>query len=95
MPPPILCVWRGRGYVKRNVALSDKNEYSAATFTITGNADLDLFFTDCSTPSDAIADTFLRLSERTDGPLAVNFLAGIGRTGNVNKLLCLSLNPPS
>jgi cell division cycle 14 len=43
----------------------------------------DLFFTDCSTPSDAIVDMFLRIAEEQEGALAVHCLAGLGRTGTL------------
>jgi len=43
----------------------------------------DLFFTDCSSPSDAIVDKFLKISEAQVGALAVHCLAGLGRTGTL------------
>ncbi len=43
----------------------------------------DLFFADCSTPSDAIVDKFLRIAEEQEGSLAVHCLAGLGRTGTL------------
>lgn len=43
----------------------------------------DLFFIDCSTPSDAIVEKFLKAAELTEGALAVHCLAGLGRTGTL------------
>jgi len=40
----------------------------------------DLFFADCSTPSDAIVDKFLRIAEEQEGSLAVHCRADLGRT---------------
>ena len=80
-PSDYMDVFRVKG-IKAVVRLN-KNEYAAATFTDAGIAHHDLFFTDCSTPSDAIADKVLRISERTDGPLAVHCIAGLGRTGTL------------
>ena len=37
-------------------------------------------FTDWSTASDSIVDNFLRVSETSEGALAVHCLAGLGRT---------------
>jgi hypothetical protein len=51
-------------------------EYNAAEFRRAGFQHHDLFFTDCSTPSDEVVDRFLRISESTDGIVAVHCLAG-------------------
>jgi len=61
----------------------NKKEYDREPLVRAGFAHHDLFFTDCSTPSDAIVDKFLRLSEQTEGSLAVHCLAGLGRTGTL------------
>ena len=58
-------------------------EYEAADFIDAGFEHHDLFFTDCSTPSDDVVERFLRISEGTDGIVAVHCLAGLGRTGTL------------
>ena len=58
-------------------------EYNEAEFRRAGFQHHDLFFTDCSTPSDEVVDRFLRISEGTDGIVAVHCLAGLGRTGTL------------
>jgi cell division cycle 14 len=65
------------------VRLNDPRSYDAAAFTRRGLPHCDLFFPDCSAPSDAVAHAFLALAERARGPLAVHCLAGLGRTGTL------------
>jgi len=65
------------------VRLNDPRSYDAAAFTRCGLPHRDLFFPDCSAPSDAVAHAFLALAERARGPLAVHCLAGLGRTGTL------------
>lgn len=74
-------VFRGMGVsavVRLNQKEYDEKEVVEAEF-----AHHDIFFADCSTPSDAIADRFLRVAEETAGALAVHCLAGLGRTGTL------------
>lgn len=54
---------------------------NANAFTKAGIEHYELFFTDCTTPTDEIVDRFLRISETTQGRIAVHCLAGLGRTG--------------
>ena len=68
--------------IKAVVRLNNK-EYDRSTLVQAGFNHYDLFFTDCSTPSDAIVDKFLRISEHENGALAVHCLAGLGRTGTL------------
>lgn len=68
--------------VKAVVRLN-KKEYNREPLVRAGFEHHDLFFVDCSTPSDAIVDKFLRISEKTEGALAVHCLAGLGRTGTL------------
>lgn len=58
-------------------------EYSAHEFTDFGMAHYDLVFPDCSSPSDAVVDRFLRIAESERGIVAVHCLAGLGRTGTL------------
>jgi len=58
-------------------------QYKASTFTRAGFEHINLMFTDCSTPTDAIVDMFLRLAEKSTGILSVHCLAGLGRTGTL------------
>ena len=67
----------------RSVVRLNNREYDRASLLQAGFNHHDLFFTDCSTPSDAIVDKFLRISEQEQGALAVHCLAGLGRTGTL------------
>ena len=67
----------------RHVVRLNNKEYHSSALVQAGFSHHDLFFTDCSTPSDAIVDKFLRLSEEAEGALAVHCLAGLGRTGTL------------
>jgi hypothetical protein len=67
----------------RAVVRLNNKEYDRSALVQAGFNHYDLFFTDCSTPSDAIVDKFLRISEQEDGALAVHCLAGLGRTGTL------------
>ena len=66
-----------------SVVRLNKVEYDAQQLVRAGFEHHDLFFIDCSTPSDAVVDKFLRLSEETMGAIAVHCLAGLGRTGTL------------
>jgi cell division cycle 14 len=68
--------------IRAIVRLNNK-EYDRAAFIQAGFIHHDLFFTDCSTPSDDIVDKFLRLAEEQEGSIAVHCLAGLGRTGTL------------
>ncbi|XP_072172846.1 dual specificity protein phosphatase CDC14A-like isoform X1 [Diadema setosum] len=61
----------------------NKKIYDARRFTDAGFDHYDLFFIDGSTPSDAILQKFLTLSENAEGALAVHCKAGLGRTGTL------------
>jgi protein-tyrosine phosphatase len=78
--------------IKGVVRLNNK-QYDARLLERHGFQHHDLFFTDCSTPSDAIVEKFLRLSEETEGSLAVHCLAGLGRTVCVCLCVCVCVCP--
>uniref|UniRef100_A0AAY4BD60 protein-tyrosine-phosphatase n=1 Tax=Denticeps clupeoides TaxID=299321 RepID=A0AAY4BD60_9TELE len=61
----------------------NKKIYDGRRFTDAGFDHCDLFFVDGSTPSDAITQRFLHISESTDGAVAVHCKAGLGRTGTL------------
>jgi len=61
----------------------NKKIYDAKRFTDAGFDHHDLFFIDGSTPSDAIVQQFLEISEAAEGALAVHCKAGLGRTGSL------------
>mmetsp|Transcript_12378 Transcript_12378/g.19513 ORF Transcript_12378/g.19513 Transcript_12378/m.19513 type:complete len:538 (+) Transcript_12378:223-1836(+) len=63
------------------VRLNEPDTYRADNFRVAGFTHHDLYFDDCSTPSDAIARQFIRLADQTDGVVAVHCKAGLGRTG--------------
>jgi hypothetical protein len=61
----------------------NNSQYDREAVVRAGFEHHDLFFTDCSTPSDAIVHDFLCIAERTEGALAIHCLAGLGRTGTL------------
>ncbi|ELT93207.1 hypothetical protein CAPTEDRAFT_183824 [Capitella teleta] len=61
----------------------NKKIYDARRFTDAGFDHHDLFFVDGSTPSDAILNKFLEISENCKGAIAVHCKAGLGRTGTL------------
>ena len=66
-----------------HVVRLNEAKYERTKFTKAGIAHTDMFFIDGSTPSDAIVDKFLQVSERDPGVLAVHCKAGLGRTGTL------------
>ena len=64
------------------VRLNDK-EYDRSALLQAGFNHYDLFFTDCSVPTDEIVDNFLRIAEQSEGAIGVHCLAGLGRTGTL------------
>lgn len=81
LPTDYCDVFRSKGI--RTVIRLNNKEYDRATLVQQGFHHHDLFFTDCSTPSDAIVDKFLRIAETSEGAIAVHCLAGLGRTGTL------------
>lgn len=71
-----------RNNVKAIVRLN-KKIYEASRFSMAGFNHYDLFFKDGSTPTDAILRHFLKISESTNGAVAVHCKAGLGRTGSL------------
>ncbi|UJR21206.1 hypothetical protein I4U23_024303 [Adineta vaga] len=69
-------------YVTTIVRLN-KKLYDAKRFIDAGFEHYDLFFSDGSTPSDAITLKFLTIVEQAKGAVAVHCKAGLGRTGTL------------
>jgi cell division cycle 14 len=81
IPSDYFDVWRSKN-ITTIVRLNTK-EYDRNVVVQGGFKHIDLFFIDCSTPSDAIVDRFLRIAESEQGAMAVHCLAGLGRTGTL------------
>jgi len=61
----------------------NSREYDRQEFIRCGFNHYDLFYEDCTTPSDAIVSRFLEVAEKEKGVIAVHCLAGLGRTGTL------------
>ena len=59
----------------------NKKCYERKDFINSGFAHFDLYHTDGSTPSNAIAEKFIQICEQAPGTVAVHCKAGLGRTG--------------
>lgn len=81
IPSDYFDVWRSKK-INTIVRLNTK-EYNRDDVVRGGFKHIDLFFIDCSTPSEAIVDKFLRIAETEKGAIAVHCLAGLGRTGTL------------
>ena len=57
--------------------------YDKQRFVESGIAFHDLEFEDCTAPSAAIVDEFIRLADASEGVVAVHCKAGLGRTGTL------------
>eukprot|EP00282_Hemiselmis_andersenii_P025867 CAMPEP_0172005172 /NCGR_PEP_ID=MMETSP1041-20130122/4891_1 /TAXON_ID=464988 /ORGANISM="Hemiselmis andersenii, Strain CCMP439" /LENGTH=457 /DNA_ID=CAMNT_0012659121 /DNA_START=1706 /DNA_END=3076 /DNA_ORIENTATION=+ len=61
----------------------NNREYDRNDFVRAGLRHYDLYFDDCTTPTDAIVHRFFSILEREPGVVAVHCLAGLGRTGTL------------
>jgi cell division cycle 14 len=64
------------------VRLNEPDTYDKEVFERAGIAHHDLYFDDCTVPSDAIVERFLDICDR-EGRVAVHCRAGLGRTGTL------------
>jgi cell division cycle 14 len=73
-------------FKKKNVKVVvqlNKPEYNPQGFTNHGIKHKTLYFIDGTTPSEDLVLQFIKLSEETDGAVAVHCKAGLGRTGTM------------
>jgi len=70
--------WKINLVVRLNNVTYDKDK-----FTKNGVKHMELYFTDGSTPSDEIVNTFLEAAEKEKYAIAVHCKAGLGRTGSL------------
>jgi cell division cycle 14 len=80
-PEDYASIFKKKG-VKAVVRLN-KPEYSPTGFTKHGIIHKDFYFIDGTTPSEELAQQFITLSEKVDGPIAVHCKAGLGRTATM------------
>ncbi|VVC29679.1 Protein-tyrosine phosphatase-like,Dual specificity/tyrosine protein phosphatase, N- [Cinara cedri] len=69
--------------VRTVIRLNSPTDYNSSWFSNSNIEHVDLYFKDGSTPSNVVLQTFLNISERHDGAIAVHCKAGLGRTGTM------------
>ena len=79
-------------YAVSSVIRLNKKCYERRDFVEAGIGHHDLYHTDGSTPSNAIAEKFLQICEAAPGVVAVHCKAGLGRTGTCMGLFLMSVN---
>jgi cell division cycle 14 len=82
-PPQFyLDVFASKG-VTAVVRLNDASTYEASEFINSGLNHYDLYFADCTVPSNATVLKFIEICEKEKGVVAVHCQAGLGRTGTL------------
>lgn len=78
--------------VHKVVRLNEPDAYDGKLFRRAGMKHVDLFFEDCTTPSDELVARFLEECNNTEaeGAITVHCLAGLGRTGTMIALWMMS-----
>jgi cell division cycle 14 len=81
-PQFYLDVFASKG-VTAVVRLNDASTYEASEFINAGLSHHDLYFADCTVPSNATVLKFIEICEKEKGLVAVHCQAGLGRTGTL------------
>jgi len=75
--------------VSKVIRLNESDAYDRKVFVNAGMQHLDLYFEDCTTPTDELVVRFLE-EVKAPGVVAVHCLAGLGRTGTMIGLWLMS-----
>ncbi len=65
------------------IRLNEPDTYDGSVFMLSGINHHELYFNDCTVPTDAIVERFLDICDAASGAVAVHCRAGLGRTGTL------------